>query len=212
MMVRMVLGVVMVALLGGCALNRSQVAVNGEAGAVPTTASMNGKKVYISAVDERVFHAKPATPDNPSVLFKQIDDKAITERAIARKRNLYGMHIGDVLLQPGHTVPGIVSDAVASAYRQAGYEVVSNPGVQGATGVQVNISQFWSWTVLRGVLDSVTYNRAVLNIKPADGPEYQVKTEVNKEFDITTSDKWKIITEDGLKAVTQETLKHLQQH
>lgn len=209
MMVRMVLGVAMVALLGGCALNRSQVDVNGHAGAVPTTASLNGKKVYINAVDDRVFHAKPATPDNPSVLFKQIDDKAITERAIARKRNMYGMYIGDVLLQSGHTVPGVVSDAVASAYRQAGYEVVNEPGTSGASPVQVNIVEFWSWTVLRGVLDTETHNRAVLKIKPADGPEYQVKTEVSEEFNVTTSDRWKKITEEGLKAVTQETLKHL---
>ncbi|WP_300727678.1 flagellar biosynthesis protein [Pseudomonas sp.] len=211
MMVRMVVGVAMLALLSGCALNRSQVEVDGNAGAVPTTASVNGKKVYITAVDERVFQSKPTTPDNPSVMFQQMEDKAITERVIARKRNTYGMHIGDVLLKPGHTVPGIVSDAVAAAYRQAGYQVVSEPGVQGATGVQVNIAQFWSWTVLRGVLDSVTYNRAVLNIKPADGPEYQVKTEVNKEFAIGSTDRWKVITEDGLKAVTQQTLKHLQQ-
>ena len=127
-MVRRFLGVVALVLLAGCATNRAEVDVDVlPPGNTQTPAPSNGKKVFVSAVDERVFQVKPDSFDIPSLKHDEIDDKSITERAIARKRNNFNWAIGDVLLPKGRTVAGLVSDAVASAYRQAGYEVVSSP-------------------------------------------------------------------------------------
>ena len=126
-MVRKILAVVALLLLAGCATNRAEVDIL-PPGNSQTPAPSNGKKVYISAVDDRVFQIKPSRFDTPSLKYDEIDDKSITERAIGRKRNNYNMPIGDVLLPKGRTVSELVGDAVATAYRQAGYEVVSTPG------------------------------------------------------------------------------------
>lgn len=45
----------------------------------------------------------------------------------------------------GRTVSGVVSEAVVSAYMQAGYEVVSDPDASDATKVKVLIVEFWAW-------------------------------------------------------------------
>ncbi|WP_423143232.1 hypothetical protein [Pseudomonas chlororaphis] len=82
--------------LFGCATSRSVVGIDG-----PEVASGNGQKVVINVLDERRFEADPRSADIPSLKNGEIDDKAITERAIARKRNSYGMGLGDVLLPEG---------------------------------------------------------------------------------------------------------------
>ena len=178
-------------------------------GNTQTPAPSNGKKVFISAVDERVFQIKPSSFDIPSLKYDDIDDKSITERAIARKRNNFNWAIGDVLLPKGHTVAGLVSDAVASAYRQAGYEVVNTPTGRDVRKVQVHIIEFWSWSGVDGVLDKGVRNQSLLQIKPAGAPEYSVKTLVTENAKVVTDSVWKKITEQGLEAITQETLKKL---
>ncbi|MQU06179.1 flagellar biosynthesis protein [Pseudomonas helleri] len=209
-MVRRFLGVVALVLLAGCATNRAEVDVDVlPPGNTQTPAPSNGKKVFVSAVDERVFQIKPDSFDIPSLKYDDIDDKSITERAIARKRNNFNWAIGDVLLPKGRTVAGLVSDAVASAYRQAGYEVVSTPAGSNVHKVQVRIIEFWSWSGVDGVLDKGVRNQSLLQIKPAGAPEYSVKTLVTENAKVVTDSVWKNITEEGLEAITQETLKKL---
>ena len=209
-MVRSVLGVAVLVLLAGCAINRSEVDVNVvQPAESQAPAPSNGKKVYISAVDDRVFQIKPDSPDIPTLKYDEIDDKSITERVFARKRNNYNMPIGDVLLPKGQTVSGLVAGAVANAYRQAGYEVVSTSGARDASEVKVHVIEFWSWVKLQGVLDKVVSNKSLLKIKAAGAPEQQVNTLVNENVKVTTNEDWRKITEDGLKAITQETLKQL---
>lgn len=209
-MVRSVLGIAVVVLLAGCAINRSEVDVK----VVPPVESQapapsNGKKVYISAIDDRVFQIKPDSPDIPSLKYNEIDNKSITERVFARKRNTYNIPIGDWLLPKGQTVSGLVADAVAAAYRQAGYEVVSTSGVRDASEVKVHVIEFWSWIKLQGVFEKVISNKSLLKIKAAGAPEQQVNTLVNETIKVTREDDWKNITEKGLEAITQETLKQL---
>ncbi|WP_416199516.1 MAG: Flagellar biosynthesis protein [Pseudomonas helleri] len=209
-MVRRFLGVVALVLLAGCATNRAEVDVDVlPPGNTQTPAPSNGKKVFVSAVDERVFQIKPDSFDIPSLKYDDIDDKSITERAIARKRNNFNWAIGDVLLPKGRTVTGLVSDAVASAYRQAGYEVVSTPTGGDVRKVQVRIIEFWSWSGVDGVLDKGVRNQSLLQIKPAGASEYSVKTLVTENAKVVTDSVWKNITEEGLEAITQETLKKL---
>ena len=207
-MVRRILAVVALVLLAGCAINRAEVDVL-PPGKTQTPAPSNGKKVYISAVDDRVFQIKPTSFDMPSLKYDEIDDKSITERAIARKRNNFNMAIGDVLLPEGRTVSELVGDAVATAYRQAGYEVVSAPGARDITEVKVQIIEFWSWSMTQGVLDKVLRNKSFLQIKTLGMPEQTLKTLVSENVKVATETDWKTITEAGLEAITQETLKQL---
>ncbi|MFP3517115.1 flagellar biosynthesis protein [Pseudomonas sp. SIMBA_077] len=209
-MVRRFLGVAALVLLAGCATNRAEVDVDVlPPSTTQTPAPSNGKVVYISAVDERIFQIKPTSFDVPSLKYDEIDDKSITERAIARKRNNYNMAIGDVLLPKGRTVSQLVGDAVASAYRQAGYEVVSTPTTRNAKEVNVKIVEFWSWSGAEGVLDKVIRNQSVLQINPAGAPQYTVKTLVQGNAKVVTNEDWKKITEAGLEAIVQDTLKQL---
>ena len=207
-MVRRILAVVALVLLAGCAINRAEVDVL-PPGKTQTPAPSNGKKVYIRAVDDRVFQIKPTSFDMPSLKYDEIDDKSITERAIARKRNNYNMAIGDVLLPKGRTVSELVGDAVASAYQQAGYEVVSAPGAPDVREVKVQIIEFWSWSMTEGVLDKVLRNKSFLQIKTLGMPEQTLKTLVSENVKVATETDWKTITEAGLEAITQETLKQL---
>ncbi|WP_218723236.1 flagellar biosynthesis protein [Pseudomonas bubulae] len=207
-MVRKILAVAALVLLAGCATNRAEVDVL-RPGDTQTPAPSNGKKVYISAVDDRVFQIKPSSSDIPSLKYDEIDDKSITERAIARKRNNFNMAIGDVLLPEGRTVSELVGHAVATAYRQAGYEVVSSPGARDVSEVKVNIIEFWSWYSAEGVLDKVLRNKSLLQIKAPGTPVQTVKTLVSENVKVATDTDWKTITESGLEAITQETLKQL---
>ena len=207
-MVRRILAVAALVLLAGCATNRAEVDVT-PPGNTQTPAPNNGKKVYISAVDDRVFQIKPSSFDTPSLKYDEIDDKSITERAIARKRNNFNMAIGDVLLPEGRTVSELVGDAVATAYRQAGYEVVSAPGARDITEVKVQIIEFWSWYSAEGVLDKVLSNKSLLQIKAPGVPAHPVNTLVSEKVKVATDTDWKTITEAGLEAITQETLKQL---
>ena len=207
-MVRKILAVAALVLLAGCATNRAEVDVL-RPGDTQTPAPSNGKKVYISAVDDRVFQIKPSSFDTPSLKYDEIDDKSITERAIARKRNNFNMAIGDVLLPEGRTVSELVGNAVATAYRQAGYEVVSSPGARDVSEVKVNIIEFWSWYSAEGVLDKVLRNKSLLQIKAPGVPAHPVNTLVSEKVKVATDTDWKTITEAGLEAITQETLKQL---
>ena len=207
-MVRRILAVAALVLLAGCATNRAEVDVL-PPGNTQTPAPSNGKKVYISAVDDRVFQIKPSSSDIPSLKYDEIGDKSITERAIARKRNNFNMAIGDVLLPKGSTVSELVNDAVATAYRQAGYEVVSTPGARDVSEVNVHIIEFWSWYTAEGVLDKVLSNKSLLRIKAPGVPAHPVNTLVSEKVKVATDNDWKHITEAGLEAITQETLKQL---
>lgn len=207
-MVRKILAVVALVLLAGCATNRAEVDIL-PPGNSQTPAPSNGKKVYISTVDDRVFQIKPSRFDIPSLKYDEIGDKSITERAIARKRNNYNMPIGDVLLPKGRTVSELVGDAVATAYRQAGYEVVGTSGARDVRAVNVHIIEFWSWSTTEGVLDKVLQNKSFLQIETQGAPVQNVKTLVNEKVKVATDTDWKRVTEAGLEAITQETLKQL---
>ncbi len=104
----------------------------------------------VHVTDNRVFEEAPRKPSIPSLKGKEIDDKTITSRAIARKRNGYGKAIGDILLPEGRTVENVVREALVKSFREAGYRVSRRGlGIQQNTAVPVEaeIEQFWSWVV-----------------------------------------------------------------
>lgn len=137
--------VVASAVLGGCATSRSEVRI--AAPAVATAPTTHTRAVVIQSVrDERSFAVAPSEPSTPSLGHEGSSD-AVKARAIARKRNTYGQALGDVLLQDGQTVTGLVRENIAAAFRQAGYRVASDVASAGPSPllVDVRIKKFWSW-------------------------------------------------------------------
>ena len=130
--------------LAGCALNRGELALQAPEVANPE----QGAPVrIIEVVDKRVFAIAPPDPSTPSLKNDEIDDPAITKRAIARKRGGYGAALGDILLPEGETVEKLTASALASALKEKGYRVVSagEPGYDEALPLSANINQFWGW-------------------------------------------------------------------
>ena len=191
--------------LVGCATNRSEVDVTG-----PTPLAMGaaqGQLVYISAVDERVFQIDPRQADIPSLKNDEITDTRITERAIGRKRNGFGKGLGDVVLPSGRTVSQLVGNAVATAYQQAGYQVVSTP-TPNAAAVNVHIIEYWSW-FSPGAFTVAVNNKAQLKIDHPGAAPLKVVTEARDSMQVATDSDWKKINEQGLSAIVTETGKQL---
>ncbi|CAN5797479.1 hypothetical protein BH11PSE3_BH11PSE3_22170 [soil metagenome] len=155
---RTVLAIAAMALTSACAVSRSEITV-----APPvSTQPAGGVAVVVAPIDARQFEVAPAAPSIPSLKEPaQITDKQITSRAVARKRNGYGMALGDVLLAPPQTVASLVGTAVTAGLRDSGYRVLepSDPEYASAPKVNMKIVQFWTW-VQPGFaqirLDSVT--------------------------------------------------------
>lgn len=201
--------VVVLGLLTGCAMGRSEVDVNfAPLDAAQKIAPANGKKVLISAIDDRVFKINPRSADIPSLKDDEITDKSITERAVGRKRNGYGMAMGDVVLPSGRTVSQLVNQAVSDAYKNAGYEVVTDKGAKDATAVNVHIVEFWSW-FSPGFLSIAVNNKSHLRIETAGAPDLDVVTRKSENMQAATESDWKEITESGLKEIALETKKQL---
>lgn len=138
------IAVALLALGSGCATSRGELDIRVPAMANPA----NGAPVKIvSVMDRRVFQISPPSADIPSLKDDDITNKAITSRAVARKRNAYGKALGDILLPEGRTVEMLVKEALTRAFREAGYRVLE-PGdadYETALPVSAEIEQFWSW-------------------------------------------------------------------
>lgn len=208
MSVRLAVGIAALMLLAGCVTSRSEVDVNFVPPGNVQPAASNGKKVLISTVDERVFQISPRNPATPSLKNNEVNDKSITERAIARKRNGYGMALGDVLLPSGRTLSQLVNESVASAYQQAGYEVVTEPGAADATMVKVHIVEFWSWFT-PGFLSVDVSSKSLLRIETPGAKTFDVVSAQNQSMQLVVKKDWKKITEANLQEVSRETSKQL---
>lgn len=137
------------AILAGCATSRSEVKI-GAPEAVASAPVTQSRAVVIRSVrDARNFQDNPSDPSTPSLGFGGATQapEAIKARAIGRKRNTYGQALGDVLLEDGQNVTGVVRDNVAAAFRQAGYRIAPDLASAGATPllVDVDVKKFWAW-------------------------------------------------------------------
>jgi hypothetical protein len=138
------------AILGGCATSRSEIKVASPQATSPAPAVTKERAVVIRTIkDERTWAAAPTDPGIPSLGFEgaAAASEAVKARAVGRKRNTYGQALGDVLLQEGQTVPGLVRENLAAAFRQAGYRVAPDAASAGASPliVDVSIRKFWTW-------------------------------------------------------------------
>lgn len=192
--------------LFGCVSSRSVVEVQSPQGPNGT-----GQKVTITAIDERRFEAAPKQADIASLKYaEEISDKKITERAIGRKRNSYGMAMGDVLLPEGQTVSQLVAKSIAEGYRKAGYQVVENAEKNGNTqAVTVRITEFWSW-FSPGAFSIAVNNKARLNVTSTGGTApINLITDKRESMQLVVESDWKVITEEGLQAITEAMVKEL---
>jgi len=146
---RYLLAIGCLALLGGCATNRSYMRLE-VSHASATVSTAKGKAVVIDAVqDARKFEENPSDPSVPSL--KKGDqyklDAEERKRAIARKRNGFGKAIGDILLENGQTVDTLARDLVADGFARHGYQVLASGATAPADAVHVNveIDEFWAW-------------------------------------------------------------------
>lgn len=134
----------MLLFLAGCAGSRGVLDVR-------VTLPENSKAVkaikIVRVTDDRVFELRPKIASIPSLKGGEINNKALTLRAIARKRNMYGMALGDILLPEGRTVEDLVKEALIRAFRESEYRVIdkSDMAYSNAIPIEVDINQFWSW-------------------------------------------------------------------
>jgi hypothetical protein len=136
------------AVLAGCATSRSEVQLTAPAAAPTAAAASKGVAVIRSVKDERVFEQSPRDPSVPSLGFEGADKASADTkaRAIARKRGGFGMALGDVLLQNGQTVEGVVRENLKVALQQAGYQVRNAvDAASPAVVIDVHVKQFWAW-------------------------------------------------------------------
>lgn len=141
---RLIFGVMAVLVLAGCVASRSVLDVDVAEHENP----VEGQLVYLRNVsDDRVFQVDPPKPNIPSLKYDDdIKNKAITDRAIARKRNGWRKAMGDILLPEGETVAGLVRAEVTNSLRQVGYRVVdSEPEASDFSTLDVSVKKFWSW-------------------------------------------------------------------
>lgn len=135
-----------VVFLAGCATSRGVVELKTPTSKV--TGPSNGKSIYInSVVDTRIFESKPTDPNIPSLDPGEEKNDQIKLRAVARKRNTYGMALGDILLKEGQTVESVIHDSLRQAFSENGYNVVENKQLVTSDTyiVDAHINKFWSW-------------------------------------------------------------------
>jgi len=152
---------VVVAALAGCATGRDVITPKFDAASNPA----QGVPVRIEKVeDARIFQVKPGSPSTPSLMDDNLSDEPIRSRAIARKRNGYGMALGDILLPEGQTVAKLTETVIARSFRENGFRVVaaSDPDYARATPVNVRINKLWAWLEMGFVLGVASNYEVVL--------------------------------------------------
>ena len=197
-------------LLSACVLSRSVVTLSdATASDIPAdSVAPAGPAVKIVEVtDQRTFQVDPKAAQTPSLKDDNIDDKSITERAIARKRNGWGQAAGDVLLPEGDSVASHLRLAVANGFREAGYRVLSpgDAGYDQAIPVKVEIDKFWSWLSI-GFAANYPLSEASIKLDaplPAFAPSPIISTSTRGGGDpLLTDSSWQSIAEQNLASVT----------
>jgi len=198
-------------LAGGCATSRSEVrlAAPGAAAAAAPAAPAAGAKVAVirSVKDERVFEQAPAEPSTPSLGFEGADQATgeVKARAIGRKRNSWGKALGDILLQPGQTVEGVVRENLGAALRDAGFDVRDDAGSAAAPLLlDVRIQRFWAW--MQPGFWAITLKARIateLQVSAGDRP-VNIAVEVEDPRGLATDGAWIETIDKGLVAFRRE--------
>ena len=202
-------------MLAGCATSRSEVALHSPTVVAPSAGTNAEQRVVVigAITDERTFEEAPSDPSTPSLGFGGSDkaDADVKSRAIGRKRNGYGKALGDVLLQPGHTVESEIKENLTAAFMQAGYQVKDQADAgPSALVVDVHIKQFWSWFTPGFWAVTLSSNIATdLAFKGAQAP-IVVSSHVEDKHAAATESDWIQITDKGLDAYRADVVHRMQ--
>lgn len=200
-------------LLEGCATSRSEVRLASPPPAAARAPDANAPAVLIRSVkDERVFEQAPDEPSTPSLGFEGAAQATadIKARAIGRKRNSFGKALGDVLLQEGQTVAGVVRENLAAALTAAGYRVADEKTADpNALVVDVRIRKFWSWIQPGFWAITVAADIATdVDVTGASGPT-TISAHVEDGRQIVTEGAWLETLGKALQAWRQDAEKKL---
>ncbi len=191
---RLVLLLPSILLLAACATNRSYISL-----VVPNPGTVvSGDKVAIieTVTDQREFQQDPDEPSTPSLKKgeKYELDAEGRKSAIARKRNGYGMAIGDINLQPPQTVETITRQLITSGLQQRGYRVVDQGAAapSDALRVKVGIKEFWAWlTPGFWAIDMEAKLKTMLQFSGTADREIEVAAYGKKTAPTGREDNWK---------------------
>jgi len=192
--------------LSACAVTRSEIAVPTQSAKQPDSGAV---VVVTPPVDARRFEAAPESPSTPSLkMADQIHDPQITSRALARKRNGYGMAMGDVLLNPPQTASTLVGHAVKAGLRDAGHRVVdaNDPAAASAPRVNVRIEEFWTWITpgfAQIKLDNGT-NLTLDGTLPGLSPGAKFNVHESKGYFAITESEWAPFIDSALAKVREQ--------
>lgn len=202
-------------MLAGCATSRSEIKLHSPEIVAPAATATSAQRVIVigKITDERVFEDAPSDPSTPSLGFggagKAADD--VKARAVARKRNGYGKAMGDVLLQSGQTVDGVIRDNLTAAFLQAGYQVkdASDAGPSPLV-VDVRIKTFWAW--FEPGFWAITLSNNISTDLVVSGVQAPivVSARVEEKHQAATDSGWIDIVDKGLDAYRAELLQRLQ--
>lgn len=200
--------------LSGCAAGRSEIKM--AAVAAPTTATVTKDRAVVirSVKDERVFEKAPPVASTPSLGGEGADkaSTAIKDRAIARKRNGYGMAMGDVLLQEGQSVSGLVRENLTGAFQQLGYRVTDEADAgRNPLLVDVRIKKFWSW--MQPGFWAVTLHSNIETTVSVSGAGAGSTTSVHVQDSrqVVTDGAWMEILDKALAAFRDQAAQKLQE-
>lgn len=186
----------------GCAAKRGEVALQVPTDKTVSTPS-NGKQIYInSVVDKRIFEIKPSEPNIPSLDPSEAQNDTIKARAVARKRNGYGMAMGDIILKENQTVNNVIKDSLKEALEEKGYQILeSQDQVSPQTYIaDVKILKFWSW--MNPGAFAITLSCEIetkIDLKKEGSPE-------NYSIHVKAADTYQMGTESNYIEIMQKAL------
>jgi hypothetical protein len=191
-------------LVAGCATSRSELRIDLPSKG-PTLAAGAPVIIIRAITDERVFEDAPKSANIPSLGIaeagtgKAPDTKAqdaVKARAIGRKRNGYGKGLGDVLLDGGQTVTGVMRDSLTAAFADAGYAVKTDPA-PGAITVDVRIRQMWAW-VQPGLTITTHMDMDIELAFSGRGGKQLITVRATESRVVVGDDGWREIIQKGL--------------
>ena len=95
--------------------------------------------------DTKRFATNASTPDQPTYNPRAGLDDA-KSRIIARKRDVFGKALGDILLKDNLTTEKLVRNIVAQSFVDAGYNVVTEDPENKAIKCNITVNKLWGWT------------------------------------------------------------------
>lgn len=201
----------------GCAANRSELSLTTQSTALDKAAIQTDANAPVavlrSVVDQRVYEQAPRDPSTPSLGFEGADKASdeLKARAIGRKRNGYGMAMGDLVLEEGDTVTSLVRAELEAALTQAGYRVVAEQDARAqadALIIDVEVKEFWTW--LQPGFWSLKLHAKILTDLSISNQSQPVVTSVRtyESRSFATDDAWMSVIQKALNEYREKTSNH----